>query len=348
MVGAPGRPGTALRWLVTPDRLAGIGRGPARGVAAGLLAVLVAAAVLAPVAPTPPEFLHDAIVATLRHGGDYYDTARELLRTEPDARAARALPSAMAVVAAALPAWAMTALAAAGLTLLLWIGGLRLGGLLARTGGALSIVSLLAVGIVATAALWLAAPHAGAAALLSAIALVARQREQAGAAAAVGCAAALIDPAALVTLAAMGALALLDGKRREPVLWFAGLVVAGLVFVLHLHTLGATPAPHAPLVPDGALARAIGAGFPDVPAALAAPLLVLAAFGWATLDDPLGPRVLAVLVAGVALDGVLGVRSATLATALLAPGLALAPAGVATLARGALDRRRITVTRVTR
>ncbi|WP_341209648.1 hypothetical protein [uncultured Sphingomonas sp.] len=348
MVAAPGRTGTASRWLVTPDRLVGIGRAPARMVLAGLLMAVLAAAVFVPAAITPPEFLHDAIVATLRHGGDYYDAARDLLRTEPDARAARALPSTLAVVAAALPAWGLTALVAAGLTMLLWIGGLRLGGLLARSAGALLIVSLLGFGIVATAALWLAAPHAAAAALLSAIALVARARGRVTAAVAVACAAALIDPAALVTLATMGAMALLDGDRREPLLWLVGFGVAALAFTMHLQALGPTPAPSAPLVADRALARLMGAAFPDVPAAIAAPLVVLAAFGWSTVTDPLGLRVMALLVAGVALDGVLGWRSATLAVPLVAPGLALVPAAVATLARAALDRRRITVTRVTR
>jgi len=315
---------------------------------AGLLIAALGAAWLITPATTPPEFLHDAIVATLRHGGDYYDAARDLLRTEPDARAARAFPSTLAVVAAALPAWGLTGLAAAGLTVLLWLGGLRLGALLGRSAGALLIVSLLAFGIVATAALWLAAPHAAAAALLSAIALVVRARERVLTAVAVACAAALIDPAALVTLAVMGALAPFDGGRREPLLWLGGLAVATLAFILHLHALGSGPAPAAALVPEGAVARLIGAAFPDVPGPLAAALLVLAAFGWAIVADPLGPRVLALLIAGVALDGILGLRSATLAVPLIAPGLAFVPAAVSTLGRGVRARRRITVTRVTR
>ncbi|WP_159757517.1 hypothetical protein [Sphingomonas sp. 8AM] len=315
---------------------------------AGLLIAVLGAAWLIPAATTPPEFLHDALVATLRHGGDYYDAARDLLRTEPDARAARAFPSTLAVVAAALPAWGLTALVAAGLTVLLWIGGLRLGGLLGRSAGALLVVSLLAFGIVAIAALWLAAPHAAAAALLSAIALVARARERVLAAVAVASAAALIDPAGLVTLAVMGTLALLDGDRREPLLWLGGFLIATLAFVLHLQALGSTPVPAAALIPDGALARLIGAAFPDVPASLAAPLLVLAAFGWAIVADPLGPRVLALTVAGVALDGVLGMRSASLAVALIAPGLAFVPAAVTSLGHSVRARRRITVTRVTR
>ncbi|MEH3104521.1 MAG: hypothetical protein PGN12_11505 [Sphingomonas phyllosphaerae] len=348
MVAAPGRSGPAGRWLVTPDRLTGLGYSSARALLASLLSALVVAALLLRGATTPPEFLHDAIVATLRHGGDYYDAARDLLRTEPDARAARMLPSTLAVVAGAMPPWALTALVATGLTILLWLGGLRLGALLARSGGALLIVSLLAFGIVATAALWLTAPHAGAAALLSAIALVARDRKRVATSVAVACAAALIDPAALVTLMAMGALALLDGDRGEPLHWLAALIVAACALGLHLHTLGTPHAPAVTLAPEGALARLVGAAFPDAPGGIGALLLVLAVFGWAVLADPLGPRVLALLVAGVALDGVLGIRSATLATALVAPGLALAPAGLVTLVRRTVVRRRITVTRMTR
>ena len=61
-----------------------------------------------------------------------------------------------------------------------------------------------------------------------------------------------------------------------------------------------------------------------------------------------GLRVLAILAAGVACDGLFGAGTATLAALLVAPGLALAPDAVADLYRGALDRRRFTVTRFPR
>ncbi|MDR6789467.1 hypothetical protein J2Y58_002840 [Sphingomonas sp. BE138] len=340
--------GARGRWLSAPGRLTGVARRPARLILAAVVMLTIAAALAVPAAPTPPEFLHDAVVATIRHGGDFYDVVRDLLRAEPDACAARLLPPALAVVEAALPAWATTALVAAALTILLWAGGLRIGALLSRSSAALLAVSLLAAGIVASAALWLAAPHAAAAAILSALAIVVRHRGQAVAAAAVACAAALIDPAALVTIAVLGALALLDGDRREQAAWLAALLVAAAVLALHLHALSGVLLPPDTMPVGPALARLVGAAFPDVPAGLAAPLLLLAALGWATVGDAIGPRVLGVMIAGVALDGVGGLRSATLPVALVAPGLALAPAALADLVRAARDRRRITVTRVVR
>ncbi len=349
MVAARAVHGVVGRWLATPSRVATLGRRTARLVLAGWLVMLVAAALTAPSAPTMPEFLHDAIVATIRHGGDFYDTARDLLRTEPDARAAMALPSPLAVVEAAVPRWAMTALVAIALTTLLWAGGLRLGALFARTPGAVMIVSLLAGSAVAVAALWLVAPHAGAAAILSAIAIVARRRDLHVASIATACAAALIDPAALITIVAMGMLALLDGSRREIAGWIVAFVAAAAVFALHLHALAGVALPRQHLDPaEGALARLVGAAFPGLPGGLAAALLIVSAIGWATVSDVIGLRVVAIMVAGVALDGVMGLRSATLMAALAAPGVALAPGGIGDALRIALDRRRITVTRVVR
>ena len=59
--------------------------------------------------------------------------------------------------------------------------------------------------------------------------------------------------------------------------------------------------------------------------------------------------VVALVLVGLAADGrFAGLHSATLATALVAPGLALAPDAIADLLRRAPGRRRITVTRVTR
>lgn len=336
------------RWLTRPSRLAGMGRRSARWILVALATVLLVAALAAPEGATPPEFLHDAIVATLRHGGNFYGAALDLLRTEPDAHAARLLPATLAVVESALPGWIVTALVAAALTLLLWSGGLRLGPLVSRTAGAVMLVGLLGAGVVAVAWLWLSAPHAAAAALLMAIAIVARRPGQALTAAATACAAALIDPAALIGIAAMGAIALLDGDRREQMAWACALAVAGGAAGVHLHALDGATFPSAAITVDGAVGRLVGAAFPDIPAALAAPLLVLSLFGWGTIGDSIGPRIVAVTIAGMALDGFMGMRSATLATALIAPGVALAPGAIGDIVRAASDRRRITVTRMAR
>ena len=336
-------------WLAVPGRFAGIERTAARCWLAGLALALLLAAVAVPVTPPFPEFLHDAIVAAMRHGGGFYDALHDLLRGEPDAGAAWLLPPALAATAAAIPEWAMLALVAAALTALLWIGGLRLGVLFARPAGVAMASALLAGGIAATAMLWTLAPHAAAAAVLSAIAIVARREDRWGAACATACAAAIIDPAALVTIAVMGLLALTEGARREARGWSVALLVAASVLAFHLWAVAGwtvVPAGEPPSV--AAVPRLIAAALPGLPSTIAAPLVLLSVLGWATLTDALGPRVLALIVAGAALDGVAGLRSATLATALIAPGIALAPGAIGDLARKALDRRRITVTRIVR
>ena len=120
------------------------------------------------------------------------------------------------------------------------------------------------------------------------------------------------------------------------------------VHLFALGRLGLPPSQELATMPADGAARLIAAALPGVPAALAAPLLLLAALGWGTLSRPLGLRVLAILAAGVACDGLFGAGTATLAALLVAPGLALAPDAVADLYRGALDRRRFTVTRFPR
>ncbi|KQN93490.1 hypothetical protein ASE95_00585 [Sphingomonas sp. Leaf231] len=349
MVGVRPAHGTAGRWLTIPSRVAGLGRRDARLVLTGWTVLLIVAAIIASSAPTMPEFLHDAIVAAIRHGGEFYESTRDLLRTEPDAYAAMALPAPLAVIEAALPRGATMGLIAAALTALLWTGGLRLGGLFARASGVVMVVSLLAGGIVATAGLWMTAPHAGAAATLSAIAIVARRHDRYVAASAIACSAALLDPAALVTIVVMGVSALIDGSRREAGAWLGALTVASSIFVLHLNALqGVVLSDHAVGAEGNALARLVGAAFPTFGAPIAAPLLLMSAIGWTSIGDTIGVRVMAVMIGGVALDGIMGLRCATLIAPLAAPGLALAAGSIGELARAALDRRRITVTRVTR
>lgn len=347
-------------WLVAPGRFAGIGRVAARWWLAALSLTIVAAVIAPPRAvPIPAEILHDSIVAAMRHGGAFYDGLRDLLRAEPDARAAILYPPALAVVAALVPGWAMVLAVAGALTIVMWNGGTRLAGMFARSPGAVLAVVLLAAGVVAGALLWSEAPHAGWAAILSAIAVLVRRRAAWVYAGVAGCVAAVIDPAALPVVLAMAVLALVDGTRREAIGWMIAAVVAAVVLGVHLWAIDAL---HAPVGPNsfpggsfsggsfsgGAVPRLIAAACPGVPMALAAPIVLLAAFGWATIGDPLGWRVVAVMVVGVALDGVAGLRGATVATVLVVPGVAFVPGAIGDLLRAALDRRRITVTRVTR
>ena len=92
--------------------------------------------------------------------------------------------------------------------------------------------------------------------------------------------------------------------------------------------------------------------FNVLPLWLAAPLVGVALFGWAVWQDPTGLRVLILLVAVAVLTGLFG-RSDTphwtlLIAPLVLPGFIFAADGIRDLLGTALDRRRITVTRVTR
>lgn len=341
--------------LVAPTRFGRVERGAARWWCAALLLGLIAAVGLSEASVRPAaELLHDSIVAAIRHGGYYYETFRDLARTAPDGEDARALPPTLAAVSAALPDWAMLLLVGATLAGLVAVGVQRLAALFAGAVGQVLAALLLVAGTAAVALLWEQAPHAGWAALLAAYAMLLRRVERWGTAAALGCAAAVIDPAALLVPALMAGFALYDGSAREAFGWLGALAVGGAVLGCHLWTTAAVVPPALEtlptlVAPPDALARLLGAALPGVAPGLAAALLLLALLGWAALPRALGPRVVALVLAGLAADGrVAGLHSATLAAALVAPGLALAPDAIADLLRRAPGRRRITVTRVTR
>lgn len=341
--------------LVAPTRLFRVERGAARWWCAALLLGLIAAIGLSEASARPAaELLHDSIVAAMRHGGHYYDSFRDLARTAPDAEDARSLPPTLAAVSATVPNGAMLLLVGAALAGLVAVGVQRLAALFAGAAGQVLAALLLVAGTAAVALLWEQAPHAGWAALLTACAVLLRRAERWGTAAALGCAAAVIDPAALLVPALMAAFALHDGSAREAIGWLVALAVGGAVLGCHLWAISTaaplpTEAPPLLVAPPDALARLLGAALPGVAPGLATALLLLALLGWAALPRALGPRVVTLVLAGLAADGrVAGLHSATLAVALVAPGLALAPDAIADLLRGAPGRRRITVTRVIR
>lgn len=337
-------------WLAAPGRFTDVGRTAARWWLAALLVAMLAA-MFAPLGaePVAEEILHESIVAAMRHGGGFYDALRDLLRAEPDARAAMLYPPALAVVAAAVPGWIMVIAIVAALAATMWNGGTRLAAMFARLSAAVLAVVLLAAGVLAGGLLWSQSAHAGSAAILTALAVVVRRQDRWLYACAIGCVAAVIDPAALLVVAVMAALAWFDSTRREAAGWAIAAVVAASVLAAHLWAVAALHVHIEQALPPGAaVPRLIAAALPGIPVALAGPLLLLALVGWLTIADPLGMRVVAILIAGLALDGVAGLRSATLATVILLPGVAFVPAAVGDLLRAALDRRRITVTRVTR
>lgn len=343
-------------WLARPSRFAAVERRTARWLLATLVAALLLAAVAAygTAASYPTEPLHDALFAAMRHGAGFYDAWADMARSDQATRAAIMLPPTLAVATVALPIWTSIALMALSVTAILWVGATALFGLFARDPARWLAVALLAIGGGGAALLWAGAPHAGWAALLVALALLLRRPGRTVEPAALGCIAAMIDPAALWAVATLMLLALLDSTRREAMGWLIAGLVAAAVLAAHRHALaglGVVAAPDLP--PDltdtgSAAARLMLAALPGVPSWLAAPLLLLGVFGWAGLSHPLGLRVVALLAIGVLAEGWFGLHPATLAAALVAPGIALVPEALADLVRAAADPRRFTVTRVTK
>lgn len=342
---------TAPLWQAGATRLAALPARQRRWALLALLVMLLLAAIAAPRDDAAGEPLYAALLSGMRYGSGFYDGLSDLLRADPAARPMGLFPPALAVVDSTLPGWTTMLLLAATLTGWLWIGMLRLVPLFARGGAQALAIALLALGAIAGALLRADSPHAGWAALLVALAVLVRRNDRWVGAAALGALAAIVDPAAILASGILAFIALFDGSRREAAGWAAAGVLALAVLGAHLFALvrlGLPLSEEWASLHIGGAARLIAAALPGVPAALAAPLLLLAALGWGALSRPLGLRVLAILAAGVACDGVFGAGTATLATLLVAPGLALAPDAVADLYRGALDRRRFTVTRFPR
>jgi hypothetical protein len=314
----------------------------------GLLAIVVAIAGLGIAGGSAPvDALHDPIVASVRGDGDYYRAVADLVRSDPAIGESVPTP-ALPIIQARLPGWAAPVLLAALVTLALWVAAARLADMISGRAVRTAAVALLAAGMAAGSLLVETAPSAGWAAMLVALAVFVRRPGRWVEASAIGCCAALIDPSAVVALLVMGLLALSDGRGREPLGWAIAALVAAAALAAHRHALAGLTLPAATIDPGNAIAVASTIAFPLLPAPLAATLLVLAAIGWAALPQAIGVRVVLLVAACVALEGVAGLHPATLGIVLLPIGLAFAPAAVRDLWRVALDRRRITVTRISR
>lgn len=336
-------------WLTAPTRAAALAMTHARWSLAVIAVLLLVATFAAPVAFIPPEPVHAAIRDMIAHGGDYYVSLRDLMRSDPGDLHAAMLPPTLAMAEAMLPGWAGVTLIAAAATALFWIGSARIVAAFARASGKVAGGILLIAGVAAGALLWAVAPHAGWAAILIALALVLRRRDRWVEAAALGCAAATIDPGAILALVVMAAAALLDGTWRESAGWAVGGMVGGIALAFHILALQALGLDIARMpVSWEAMGALVAGAFPGIPAALATPALLLAIVGWIAAPGALGWRVVALTALSLVFDGLFGLRTATLAIVLLPAGLAFAPDALRDLARAALDRRRITVTRIVR
>ena len=173
---------------------------------------------------------------------------------------------------------------------------------------------------------------------------------------ALGLAATMLTPAALAYALVMLLAAWRERSRRAATGW-AVVILAGVVAVaLHVRALGVVvPAGADHAAPDGLDAYASLAslgwttGLRALPSGLALPLVVLAILGWASRREPVAARVLALVVLEVALIVAIGAPNAALIVAPLLPlGLLAVPDALRDLLAAALDRRRITVTRIER
>lgn len=343
-------------WSAEPSRFAGWPRSRARVGLAVLAAWLLAAGnlPLGEDAAGDPA-LYAGAVEAMRHGGEYYPLVGDALRSGGEVAGRLAFPPpTLAVVAAALPGWAVTGLLVALAVGVLVAWRLVLNGALrrpaARWGGSLLLVAGL-VPFLLPSVLYVPEVWAG---LFVALSLARWGRGAWVEAVAFGLAAAVVREAAGVYLLVMLVFAVGSGARREALGWAAALGASALVAVTHWravrHVMG--PLTGGDAAGLGGLAPLIGASpFALSPAEAPLVVLALAAFGWIAWRADVGLRLVAVTaaVAGLALARPeLGGDWGYLVAAPLLAGLAFAPDAVRDLLRAAGAGRRITVTRVVR
>jgi hypothetical protein len=364
-------------WLAAPSRFAGLGKARAR-ITLGVLALLLLACLTALTVPDPAAvstgpatsqsdqtdlMVYEKIVAGVKGGGDYYTVASDTLRAGgyPLRPFFTVRMPSLAVVHAALPGWGPVALL---YLLAVYVGltwGLRLAEALPRAMPRLVALLLLIGSMLAFLQADLIPFHEIWAGLLIALSLGLRRPGRWIDAVAFALVAMLIRETAALYALIMLALAWRDGERREALGWLVGLALFAAAVAAHAHAVAGVTGPLDPASPgwSGLLgfgffvkALSLSTALQLLPLAAAALIIGLAMFGWAAWNDPLGLRMLALLLAYAALIGVFA-RSDTFYWALMvAPvslvGLVFVPDGLKDLLRPTLDRRRITVTRVAR
>jgi len=364
-------------WLSTPSRWSALPQRQARGVLA-LVALLVLASWLALLSPGPPPVSHDpanrgddqadvvlyeGIVEGVRHGGNYYRVAAEALRAgnyplRPFVTFR--LPT-LAVVQAALPEWAVLVLLwlLAGAVFVAWYN--RLAPAFVRWPPRIIALALLAGSMMAFVQPELASFHEIWAGLLVALSLAVRRPGRWVEAVALALAAVLIRETAALYVGVMAVIALAEDEHREALGWAAVAVVLAVAVACHANAVAQVVRPLDAASPGwsgmlgfGFFVRtiSISTAIGLAPLWLAAPLVALAMAGWASWREPLGLRVFATLAAYALLLSVFGRTDTFYWGLLIAPmflvGLAFALDGMRDLIVGALDARRITVTRMVR
>lgn len=359
-------------WLAAPSRFAGLRRGRAIAVLIALLLVVAGsfAALYVPDAPeaapsveaTGDLALYEGVIAGLRVGGEYYQLTADGLRMGgyPLRPFITFRPPMHSVVQAALPLavtlgvlWLLVIAVAAAW----WV---RLSQALPRRLPRIAAMILLAGGLVAFTQVNLIAFHEIWAALLIALSLAIRRPGRWVEAAALGLIAMLVRETAMLFVVIMGALAWLEGHKREGAGWAAALAVFLIALVAHAWGVARVTGPLDPASPGWSGLNGFGffvsafarsTALAAIPLAVAAPLAALALFGWTVWRDALALRA-ALVFAGYAVAIGLFARLDTFYWALMvAPaflvGLAFVPDGLRDLARAILDRRRVRVQRIT-
>lgn len=358
----------ASHWLAKPTRFAGLPRRRAR-IALGVLGLFLLLSLTGGGDPAKrgddqsDVVLYEGIVSGVRHGGGYYEVTADALRAgDYPLRpfVTFRLPG-LAMAQAHLPRPATL-----GLLYLLVAGVLAVWGRKLRDGmnrwpPVLIAIALLAGGLMAFVQSDLWAFHEIWAGLLVALSLGVRRPGRWVEAVAIALAAMLIRETAALYAIVMLAAAWFEGERREAIGWGAALACLAVALGFHAWAVGAVTNPHDPASPGwaglhgyGFFAKAmvLSTALQLFPMALGALLVTLSLFGWTAWRDPAAGRVAATLAAyGVALA--LFARPDTFYWALMvAPlsliGLAFVPDALRDLFRQALDRRRITVTKVSR
>ncbi|UZK66252.1 hypothetical protein [Sphingomonas sp. M1-B02] len=362
-------------WLASPSRFATLRRPRAR-ILLGLLALLLLLCLTALAGPNPAAIaegsatqdqtdlmIYEKIVAGMKNGADYYTAATDALRSGgyPLRPFVTVRMPGLATVQAVLPSWGP-------LALLFLLGGtvgvvwaVRLGEAVPRVAPRITGAFLLIASMLAFLQPGLAAFHEIWAGLLVALSLALRRPGRWVEAVAIALAAMLIrETAALYVLVMLG-FAWVQGERREALGWLAALGFFAVALGAHAYGVAGVTGPSDPASPGWA--GLLGYGFfvkslylatslQLLPLWAGSLLVGLAMFGWASWSDPLGPRMAATLAAYAVAIGIFARLDnfywALMVAPVLLAGLVFVPDALRDLFVRALDRRRITVTRVSR
>ncbi|MBM3928980.1 MAG: hypothetical protein FJ335_11070, partial [Sphingomonadales bacterium] len=304
-------------WLTAPTRYAGLSRGRARWIVA-VLALLIALALTAIAVPDPTDpspgqaatasdlGMYETVIAGLRGGGDYYTLTADALRAGgyPLKPFVTFRLPVHAVVQAALPPIVprvLLVLLAVGVAIAWWR---RIVPQLSRGSARVTLVLLLAVGLMAFVQPDLVAFHEIWAALLVALALVLRTPERWVPSVALGLIAMLVRETAALLPIVMAACAWRDGARREAAGWGLSLLALAAALAAHgwavaqvVGPLDAASPGWSGLLGPGFFVRAVAAStaLAPLPPTIVAPLVAGALFGWTAWRDPLAVRTAAVL-----------------------------------------------------